>query len=82
MSEFEDKAVQLTQIRPNAEKMNDKSKDILRESQNNIKCTNSCIILVPGEDKRQRTEKLVAETMSGNFPYLGKETNRSTKSGK
>ena len=46
----------------------------------NIKCTNICIVRVPGEKREKGIENVFNEIMAENFPNLKKETDMYTGS--
>ena len=45
----------------------------LRDLWDNIKCTNTCIIGVPGEERKKGPEKIFEEIIAENFPNMGKD---------
>ena len=57
-------------------------KDSLRDLWDNIKCTNIWVIWVPEqEEEKKGTEKNFQEIMVENFPNMGKEIVKSSRSG-
>ena len=52
-----------------------RNEDSLRDLWDNIKCTNICIIGVPGEERKKGPEKIFEEIRAENFPNMGKEIN-------
>ena len=51
----------------------EKDEDSLRDLWDNIKYTNTCIIAVPGEERKKGPEKIFEEIIAENFPSRGKE---------
>ena len=52
-----------------------RNEDILPDLQDNIKCTNICIIGIPEGEKREKgLENISEEVIAENFPNTGKET--------
>ena len=51
-----------------------RNEDILTDLQDNIKCTNICIIGIPEGEKREKgLENISEEVIAENFPNVGKE---------
>ena len=50
-----------------------RNEESLRDLWDNIKCTNICIIGVPGEERKKGPEKIFEEIIAENFPNVGKE---------
>ena len=67
--------VEITAAEQNIEKRKKKkNEDGLRDSWDNIKCTNFLIIGVPeGEEREIGPEKIFEEIIAENFPNMGKE---------
>ena len=73
ISDLEDRMVEITATKQNIEKIMKRNEDSLREVWDNIKCTNICIIGVPGEERKKGPEKIFEEIIPENFPNMGKE---------
>ena len=59
----------------NKEKRMKRNEDSLRDLWENFKCTNIHIIGIPeGEEREKGPEKIFEETITENFPNMGKET--------
>ena len=52
-----------------------RNEDSLRDLWDNIKYTNTCIIAVPGEERKKGPEKIFEEIIAENFPNMGKQIN-------
>ena len=50
-----------------------RNEDSLRDLWDNIKYTNTCIIGVPGEERKKGPEKIFEEIIAENFPNMEKE---------
>ena len=74
ISDLEDKIVEVTTTEQNKEKRMKRIEDSLRDTHDNIKCTNIRIIGVPEEEvKKKGTEKMFEEIIVENFTNIGKE---------
>ena len=66
--------MEITTTEQNKDKRMKRIEDSLRDLWDNIKHTNIRIIGVPEEEeKKKRTEKILAEITVKNFPNMGKE---------
>ena len=75
ISELEDRLMEITVGEENKEKRMKRNEDSLREFWDNIKCTNTCIIVVLEEQEREKgPEKIFEEIITKKFPNMGKET--------
>ena len=74
ISELEDRIVEITQADWKKEKRIVKNEDSLGDLWDNIKHTNICITGVPGEEREKEEDNLFEDTITENFPNLGKET--------
>ena len=70
---LEDRMVEITAAEQNLEKRMKRNEDSLRDLWDNIKYTNTCIIGVPGEERKKGPEKIFEEIIAENFPNMGKE---------
>ena len=69
ISELEDRMVEINESERKKEKQIKRNKDILRDLQDNMKCSNIRIIGVPEEeDKKKNHEKILDEIIVENFP--------------
>ena len=75
ISDLEHKIVEITTTEQNKEKRMKRLEDSLRDTWDNIKCTNIRILGVPEEkEKKKGTEKILEEIIVENFLIMGKET--------
>ena len=65
--------MEITTTEQNKEKTMKRIEDNLRDLWDNIKCTNSRIIEVLGEENKKGTEKIFEEIIVENCPNMGKE---------
>ena len=66
--------VEFTAAEQNKEKRMKRDEDNLRDLQDNIKCTNICIIGVPeGEERKKGPKKIFEEITVKNFPNMEKQ---------
>ena len=72
---LEDRMVEITAAEQNLEKRMKRNEDSLRDLWDNIKYTNTCIIGVPGEERKKGPEKIFEEIIAENFPNMGKQIN-------
>ena len=70
---MEDRLVEITDAEQKREKRLKTNEESLRQLWDNVKCTNICIIGVPGEEKEKGREKIFQEIIAKNFPNMGKE---------
>ena len=56
ISDLEDRMVEITAMEQNKDKRLKRNEDSLRDFWGNIKCTNICIIGVPGGEERERKD--------------------------
>ena len=67
--------MEITTTEQNKEKRMKRLEDSLRDTWDNIKCTNIRILGVPEEkEKKKGTEKILEEIIVENFLIMGKET--------
>ena len=71
ISELEDRLVEITFTEQNKEKRVKRNEDDLRDSWDNIKCTNIWFIGVPGKEEKE-CEKMFEKIIVKNFPNMGK----------
>ena len=77
---LEDRMVEITAAEQNLEKRMKRNEDSLRDLWDNIKYTNTCIIGVPGEERKKGPEKIFEEIIAENFCNMGKKiTNQVQK---
>uniref|UniRef100_A0A8D2BZ52 L1 transposable element RRM domain-containing protein n=1 Tax=Sus scrofa TaxID=9823 RepID=A0A8D2BZ52_PIG len=70
---MEDRLVEITDVEQKTEKRLKRNEDSLREHWDKVKCTNTYIIGVPGEEREKESEKIFEEVIAQNFPNMGKE---------
>ena len=73
ISRLEDRMVEITVKEQNKDKRMKRIEDTLRDLWNNTKLTTICILGVPEEEKKKRSEKNFEKIIIENFPNMGKE---------
>ena len=65
--------MEIMDVEQKREKRLKTNEESLRELWDNVKCTNICILGVPGEEREKGTEKIFQEIKAENFPNIGKK---------
>ena len=74
ISDLEDRMWEFTAMEQNKEKRMKKNEDRLRNLWDNIRSTNTCIIIGVPEGEEKGAENIFENAIPNNFPNLGKET--------
>ena len=73
ISRLEDRMVEITAKEQNKDNRMKRIEDTLRDLWNNIKLITICMIGVPEEEKKKRSQKKFEKIIVENFPNMGKE---------